>query len=201
MSRNLPGLDPFSRTGRGLAVLCASKRPCPWAARKDALKPQPRNGHGLFGTPRWSSFRVPSRHPTPTRDSKLDDAHRPSAQPPYSPPKRPALCFWPFSTTWAPFGGPPPPPQLSYILFSFLFFFKLGMGSKPTIGGGGGGKAGRGWDPEVPLFLSARSSFRPFFLFKAISSSSSELSSMRAMTRPRVRTPKNLSGSSSKSEI
>ena len=74
--------------------------------------------------------------------------------------------------------------------FSFLFFFRLGVGSGLIVGGGGGGggegeRAGRGWDPEVsfyvdPLALSARSSHRPFFLFRAISSSSSELLSTRA---------------------
>ena len=50
----------------------------------------------------------------------------------------------------------------------------------------GGGGTGRGQDLEVslgvgPLFLFSRSSFRPFFLFRAISSSSSELLSTRQL--------------------
>ena len=74
--------------------------------------------------------------------------------------------------------------------FSFLFFFRLGRGSRLTVGGGGGeggggGRARRGWDPKVsfyvdPLALSARSSHKPFFLFRAISSSSFELLSTLA---------------------
>ena len=69
-----------------------------------------------------------------------------------------------------------------------------------------GGKVRRGWDFEAsfcpgPLTLSMRSYFRPFFLFRAISfSSSSELSSMRATTKPEVHTPKSLSSSPSESE-
>ena len=90
----------------------------------------------------------------------------------------------------------------SVISFSFLFFFKLGMGSKLTVGGGreGRGGASRGGDSEMPLFLSVRNSFIPFFLFKAISSLSFELSSTRAVTRPGVRTSENLLSSSFESE-
>ena len=91
--------------------------------------------------------------------------------------------------------------------FLFLFFFKSGRGCKLSAGGGGRGRGrvGKGWDPRAsldddPLFLSARSSLRPVFLFRAISSSSSELSSMRATRRLEVRTPEILSGSSPKSE-
>ena len=64
----------------------------------------------------------------------------------------------------------------------------------------GGGGAGRGGNSEMPLFLSVRNSFIPFFLFKAISSLSFELSSTRAVTRPGVRTSENLLSLSSESE-
>ena len=69
-----------------------------------------------------------------------------------------------------------------------------------------GGKVGRGWDLEAsfcpgPLALSTRSYFRPFFLFRAISfSSSSELSSMHATMKLEVHTPKSMSSSPSESE-
>ena len=52
----------------------------------------------------------------------------------------------------------------------------------------------------MPLFLSVRNSFIPFFLFKAISSLSFEFSSTRAVTRPGVRTSENLLSLSSESE-
>ena len=113
MPRNLPRLDPSSRTGRDLAVSCALKHLCPLAARKDALEPWQRNGCGLFGIPSWRSSSVPLHYPTPTKDSKLDGTCWLSAQPPYSPSRRLTLCLWQFSTTWAPFRGPPPLPQLS----------------------------------------------------------------------------------------
>ena len=91
-------------------------------------------------------------------------------------------CFGSFWRTTSP---------SSATSFSFLFFFKLGMASRLTAGGGGGGgggggrRVGRGWDLEVsfctdPLALSTRSFFRPFFLSRAIFSSSSELLSIRA---------------------
>ena len=68
----------------------------------------------------------------------------------------------------------------STISFSFIFFFKLGRGEQANCRKRRGGGAGRGWDPEVPLFLYAKSSFRPFFLFRVISSSSSKLLSIQA---------------------
>ena len=90
---------------------------------------------------------------------------------------------------------------------SFLFFFRLGIGSRPVTGGGKGGRKERGWDFGVflkddPLFLPARRSFKPFLGLSDISfSSSSELSSIFASTRPRVRTPEILSNSSSGSDM
>ena len=90
--------------------------------------------------------------------------------------------------------------------FSFFFFFKLATVNRLTVRGEGG-RAGRGWDLGVsfganPLALSARSSRKPFFLFRVISSSSSssELLSMCAMTRLGVQTPESLLGLSSVSE-
>ena len=133
---NLPGLDPFLGTRRGWAALSASRHPCPWVAGEDALEPRPCNGNGLSGTPWWRSFKVPPHHPTPTGDSKLDGARlvECSASLLFIEEARPLFLaifyysgfFW--GTTF-PF---------SVILFSFLFFFKLGMGSKLTVGGGKG---------------------------------------------------------------
>ena len=67
----------------------------------------------------------------------------------------------------------------STISFSFLFFFKLGIESSPTVrGGGGGGRVGGGWDLEASLGpnpLALRRSRNPFFLLSnSISSYSSE---------------------------
>ena len=90
--------------------------------------------------------------------------------------------------------------------FSFFLFFRLAGANQLTARVGKGGRGRRGYDLEVslganPLALFARSSCKPLFLFRDISSSSSsELLSIRAMTSPRAWTPKNLSGLSSESE-
>ena len=93
-------------------------------------------------------------------------------------------------------------PLLGYLIL-FPFLLQVGDGeqadSRRRKREGGGG-AGRGGDSEMPLFLSVRNSFIPFFLFKAIFSSSFELSSTRAVTRLGVRTSKNLLSLSSESE-
>ena len=99
----------------------------------------------------------------------------------------------------------PPPPLANS--FSFLFFFRLVIANRLTVGGGGEGRDRGGWDPKAslgidPLALSARRSRKPFFLFKAISSSSSssKLSSTRATMNLGVWTPEDLSSLSSESE-
>ena len=94
--------------------------------------------------------------------------------------------------------------------WSFLFFLRLGLESRPrsVVGRGGGrGRLGGIWDLGTscdmdPLFLLTIRSLRPFLWFKAISSSSSsdELSG-RATTRIGVWTPESLSGSSSASNM
>ena len=85
------------------------------------------------------------------------------------------------------------------ISFSFIFFFKLGRGEQANCRKGGG--ASRGWDPEVPLFLYAKSSFRPFFLFRVISSSSSKLLSIQATMSLGEQIMKDLSSSPFEFEI
>ena len=84
-----------------------------------------------------------------------------------------------------------------------LFFFKLGMGSRPVTGGGRGGREEGGWDfgaslEDDPLLLPVRRSFKPFLELSDISSSSSsELLSIFASASPGVQTPKILSDLSS----
>ena len=92
-------------------------------------------------------------------------------------------------------------PLLGYlILLPFLLQVGDGEQADNRRRKRGRGGAGRGGDSEMPLFLSVRNSFIPFFLFKAISSLSFELLSTRAVTRPGVRTLENLLSSSSESE-
>ena len=92
----------------------------------------------------------------------------------------------------------------SFISCSFLFFFKLGMGSRLITGGG---REEGGWDfgaslEDDPLFLSAMRFFKPFLGLSDISSSSSlELSSIFANMRPGVQTLEVLSSSPLVSEI
>ena len=87
----------------------------------------------------------------------------------------------------------------SFTSYSFLFFFKLGMKSRPVTGGEGGGKEERDWGfgaslQDDPLFLPTRRSFKPFLELSDISSSSSsELSSNFKSMRPGLQTPKILS--------
>ena len=76
------------------------------------------------------------RHPTPIVDSKLDDACRLSDQPPYFPPEEACPLSLAIFCCLGSFGGIASPSSVS---FSFLFFFKLGIGSKPVIGIGRGG--------------------------------------------------------------
>ena len=94
-------------------------------------------------------------------------------------------------------------PLLGYLLL-LHFLLQVGEGrSRLTVGRGGrgGGGAGRGWDLEVPLFLYAKSSFRPFFLFRVISPSSSELLSIQATMSLGERIMKDLSSSPFEFEI
>ena len=71
-----------------------------------------------------------------------------------------------------------------------------------VVKGGGGGRVRGTWDSgasldDNPLFLPAIRSLKPFLGFRTISFSSSlEMSTTHATTRPRVRTPKSLSNSS-----
>ena len=90
---------------------------------------------------------------------------------------------------------------------SFLFFLcKFGLGSRPSREGGrGGGRLGGSWVFRVsldddPLLLPARRSFSLFLRFKAISSSSLELLSTRAIISLGERTAKDLSSSPSEYE-
>ena len=95
----------------------------------------------------------------------------------------------------------------SFTSYSFLFFFKLGMKSRPVTRGEGGGKEERDWGfgaslQDDPLFLPTRRSFKPFLELSDISSSSSsELSYNFKSMRPGVQTPKILSNSSSGSDM
>ena len=88
---------------------------------------------------------------------------------------------------------------------SFFLFLRLAGTKMLTKGGGGGGRVGGTWDPEVslgidPLALPARSLCRPFFLLsKGILSSSSELLSMQATMSLKGRTTEDLSNSSPES--
>ena len=95
-------------------------------------------------------------------------------------------------------------PLLGHLLLLY-FLLQIGNGKWVDHKRRKGGRAGKGWDPEVslgasPLFLSAKSSFKLLFLFRAISSSSSELSSTRAIMNLREQTTKDLSSLPSESE-
>ena len=82
------------------------------------------------------------RHPTPIVDSKLDDACRLSDQPPYFPLEEACPLSLAIFCCMGSFGGTASP---SLVSFSFLVFFKLGIGSKSVMGiGRGGGRVGRG---------------------------------------------------------
>ena len=133
-------------------------------------------------------------HPAPVQEPRYVVIGAPRPQPgrPYYPLRWPVLCLGPFFASWSP-GGQPYPFHTSC---SFIFFFRLGMGSRPVTGGGGGGRedwGGGGWDfgaslEDDLLFLPTRRSFKPFLELNDISSSSSsELSSIFASTRLGVR--------------
>lgn len=141
------------------------------------------------------------RHPVPAGDSKLDGTPWLHAWPPYSQWKRPSpglghlLLLGILLRNHFPF--------LNH--FSFLFFCRLATVNELTAEGGGGGRAGRGWAPKAslddcPLALTTRRSRKPFLLFRAISSSSSELSSTQATISLGKRTTNDLSSSPSESE-
>ena len=122
-------------------------------------------------------------YPAPTEEPKyvVVDAPRIYLGPPYYPQRRP-VCPWPFSAVWLPSNGPSHPPPIPTPSFS-LFFFRSGLGSRPTVvvgGGGGGGKVRGSYEfgaslDDDPLFRPTISSLKPFLRFRAIESSSSGL--------------------------
>ena len=91
---------------------------------------------------------------------------------------------------------------------TFLFFFKSGLGSNPTVVIGGGGGRGRfvgTWMSgmsfkENSLFLLAIRPFRPGLFFRSMFSSSLELVSSRATINLRWGTVENLLDSVPESE-
>ena len=130
-------------------------------------------------------------HPAPVQEPRYVVIGAPRPQPgrPYYPLRWPVLCLGPFFASWS-LGRPP---YLSYTSCSFIFFFRLDMGSRLVTGEGGGGREEGGWDfgaflEDDLLFLPMRRSFKPFLGLNDISSSSSsELSSIFASTRLGVR--------------
>ena len=162
------------------------------------------SGCALFRTPCWWS----SKEWSPRLSLEegpiqgFGGAPQPHAGPPYSRSRRPTLGPWQSFTASAPFGGPTPPPQLPLSPSFSSLSWAWGAGQLQEEERG---RAGRDWDLEVsfcagPLALSTRSSFRPFLLFRAISSSSSKLLSTRATMNLGERTTEDLSSSPFESE-
>ena len=104
MLGNLPGLDPFSWTWRGLAASHALRQPCPLVKGEVALGPWPSIGHALFGTSWWWSSMEWLRRLTPTKEPRCGviGAPQPYSSPPCSPLKRTVLCLRPFFASWPP---------------------------------------------------------------------------------------------------